>query len=248
MISDISDLIRDMQRTNHMKKLEANDVTILDNHPDNDWKPALSIVDPLELEMWPHIPVTSKLWDLSYARDVSHIRAAIRQADEDFPISNEEYLIAWLFDICIAYYGVCTFTNLIPYNLCFVYIDMLRQMGFRRSPLLNSPDNIDEDARTAYRTLCKKFRPNNLRFPHLLKQMQWVAVLSEGEAERALAAYIRGEYWSGEAVDHFGGTRAVIAAAFKRRPTYPPKPLAELMLNDVDYNLFGKQEDEDSHE
>ena len=57
-----------------------------------------------------------------------------------------------------------------------------------------------------------------VRFPRLLTAMQWVAVLSKGEAENGLMTYFAGGVHAGEAVNHFGGSRAVIEAAYRRRP------------------------------
>jgi hypothetical protein len=55
------------------------------------------------------------------------------------------------------------------------------------------------------------------RYPRLLRAMKWVAVLSDGEAESCLRDYKAGLAYSGEAVNHFGGTRAVIERAIACR-------------------------------
>jgi hypothetical protein len=55
------------------------------------------------------------------------------------------------------------------------------------------------------------------RYPHLLRAMKWVAVLSDGEAESCLRDYKAGLAYSGEAVNHFGGTKAVIERAIACR-------------------------------
>jgi hypothetical protein len=51
------------------------------------------------------------------------------------------------------------------------------------------------------------------RYPKLLRAMQWTASLSSGEAEACLRDYWAGLAFSGEAVNHYGGTRAVIERA-----------------------------------
>jgi len=47
--------------------------------------------------------------------------------------------------------------------------------------------------------------------------MQTAACLSRGEAISCLRFYMRGDKWAGEAVNHFGGTRAVITRAIQIR-------------------------------
>lgn len=51
------------------------------------------------------------------------------------------------------------------------------------------------------------------RYARLLWAMQWVACLSHGEARACLRDYRDGFPFSGEAVNHFGGTVAVLRAA-----------------------------------
>lgn len=53
----------------------------------------------------------------------------------------------------------------------------------------------------------------SVRYPRLIHALQFVACLSEGEAISCIRDYQRGDSYSGEAVNHFGGTRAVISRA-----------------------------------
>jgi len=53
--------------------------------------------------------------------------------------------------------------------------------------------------------------------PRLRKLVQWVAILSTGEADACIRDYRAGYDYSGEAVNHFGGTRAVITRAVAMR-------------------------------
>lgn len=55
------------------------------------------------------------------------------------------------------------------------------------------------------------------RYPRLLHAMQWVAILSDGEAIACIRDYLSGLPYSGEAVNHFGGTKAVIDRASRQR-------------------------------
>jgi hypothetical protein len=55
------------------------------------------------------------------------------------------------------------------------------------------------------------------RYPRLLRAMRWVAVLSDGEALACLRDYKAGFDYSGEAVNHFGGTKTVIERAIACR-------------------------------
>lgn len=55
------------------------------------------------------------------------------------------------------------------------------------------------------------------RYPRLLRAMQWVAILSEGEAIGAIRDYQAGFTYSSEAVNHFGGPRRVIERAYTVR-------------------------------
>jgi hypothetical protein len=60
-------------------------------------------------------------------------------------------------------------------------------------------------------------RTTRTRTPKLLRAMRWVAILSHGEAEAALRDFRAGLSYSGEAVNHYGGTRAVIERAIAQR-------------------------------
>jgi hypothetical protein len=55
--------------------------------------------------------------------------------------------------------------------------------------------------------------------PRLQKLVSWVAILSSGEADACIRDYRAGYPYSGEAVNHFGGTHAVIERAVKMRTT-----------------------------
>lgn len=55
------------------------------------------------------------------------------------------------------------------------------------------------------------------RYPLVIRAMKFVALLTNGEATACIEAIKRGDEWSSEAVDHFGGTRAVLEAAWRRR-------------------------------
>lgn len=63
--------------------------------------------------------------------------------------------------------------------------------------------------------------PNSIdigaRFPRLVRHCIAAALLTRGEAIGCIAAYRRGDDGASEAVDHFGGTRAVVSRAFKGR-------------------------------
>jgi hypothetical protein len=48
-----------------------------------------------------------------------------------------------------------------------------------------------------------------------LEAIQFLACLSEGEAKACWRDYVTGLEWSSEAVNHFGGTKAVMDAAFR---------------------------------
>jgi hypothetical protein len=56
-----------------------------------------------------------------------------------------------------------------------------------------------------------------MKHERLIRHMMWVACLSRGEAEACLRDAKAGREWSGEAVNHFGGTGAVIRAAVRTR-------------------------------
>lgn len=55
------------------------------------------------------------------------------------------------------------------------------------------------------------------RYPRLVKCMQWVAILSSYEAGCCIRDFKDGYDFSGEAVNHFGGPRAVITRAIASR-------------------------------
>lgn len=63
---------------------------------------------------------------------------------------------------------------------------------------------------TQYTALATKYR-------HIIKAMQYVAILAQSEAVFAIRDYKTGEDYSGEAVNHFGGIRATIRQAYKMR-------------------------------
>lgn len=58
------------------------------------------------------------------------------------------------------------------------------------------------------------------RYRRFIRLMQWAACLSEGEAACCIRDYRNGLEYSGEAVNHFGGTRAVILGAARLRASY----------------------------
>jgi hypothetical protein len=51
------------------------------------------------------------------------------------------------------------------------------------------------------------------KYPRLIRAMQFVACLSQGEALACLRDYKAGYDYSSEAVNHFGGCRAVLERA-----------------------------------
>ncbi len=66
------------------------------------------------------------------------------------------------------------------------------------------------------------------RYPRLIRNMRFVAILSVTEAGACLRDFRNGSEYSGEAVNHFGGTRAVIERAIKiRHRLYLIKRLAQ---------------------
>jgi hypothetical protein len=50
------------------------------------------------------------------------------------------------------------------------------------------------------------------RYPRLARLVAWTGILSSGEAGCAIRDFRDGYNFSGEAVNHFGGTRAIISA------------------------------------
>lgn len=57
------------------------------------------------------------------------------------------------------------------------------------------------------------------RYPRLIRAMRWAACLTPGEAVCAIYLYQMGDDYSSEAVNHYGGNRAVIRDAFHGRAT-----------------------------
>lgn len=62
--------------------------------------------------------------------------------------------------------------------------------------------------------------PHTARNPRLARMIRAAAILSATEAEACLRDHRRGDGYSGEAVNHFGGTHAVIGHAVARRRIY----------------------------
>ena len=62
--------------------------------------------------------------------------------------------------------------------------------------------------------------PYRFRYPRLFRMAQFVAILSQGETEALFRDYHDGLPFSGEAVNHFGGTHAVIRSAVQKRTNY----------------------------
>lgn len=63
-----------------------------------------------------------------------------------------------------------------------------------------------------------------VKYPRLIRAMQWVAILSDGEAVGAIMDHTMGLSGPGfgcEAVHHFGGPEAVIRAAIQARHRMP---------------------------
>lgn len=56
---------------------------------------------------------------------------------------------------------------------------------------------------------------------HLVQLMMFAACLSESEARNCLRDYRAGHKFSGEAVNHYGGTYAVVFRAVELRTNYP---------------------------
>lgn len=56
-----------------------------------------------------------------------------------------------------------------------------------------------------------------VRYPRLIHALQFVACLSDGEAISCIRDYQRGDAYSGEAVNHYGGTKKVISDAARAR-------------------------------
>jgi|HubBroStandDraft_6_1064221.scaffolds.fasta_scaffold629844_1 hypothetical protein len=56
-----------------------------------------------------------------------------------------------------------------------------------------------------------------VHYPRLVRAMQWVAGLNGAEAAACIRDLKAGHRWSGEAVDHYGGTHKVVADAWTYR-------------------------------
>lgn len=66
--------------------------------------------------------------------------------------------------------------------------------------------------------MSEKIHPALLRkCPRLARMCKWVAILSDGEADACIRDYKAGIQYSSEAVNHFGGTRAVVERAIAVR-------------------------------
>ncbi len=70
-------------------------------------------------------------------------------------------------------------------------------------------------ARMAFRRALRQYDIGAIAasYPRLVRAMCWYSILSITEACAAIRDYKRGSNWSGEAVDHAGGTRCVIRDA-----------------------------------
>ena len=55
------------------------------------------------------------------------------------------------------------------------------------------------------------------RYPRLIWCLMWAACLSEGEASACIRDYRAGLAYSGEAVNHYGGTKAALRRASRAR-------------------------------
>lgn len=62
--------------------------------------------------------------------------------------------------------------------------------------------------------------PIEARYPRIIRLMQFAACLSRGEASACIRDFKAGRAYSGEAVNHYGGTRAVIDAVLRLRTNY----------------------------
>lgn len=51
------------------------------------------------------------------------------------------------------------------------------------------------------------------RFPRLIRALRWTGCLTTQEAVGAIRAHMRGDRWSGEAVNHYGGVPVLLARA-----------------------------------
>lgn len=62
--------------------------------------------------------------------------------------------------------------------------------------------------------------PSTIRNARLIRLMQWSALLSTYEAIACLRDYRLGIEYSSEAVNHYGGTTAVVKRALQLRTNY----------------------------
>jgi len=72
------------------------------------------------------------------------------------------------------------------------------------------------------------------RYPRLIRASKWVAILCETEALACIRDHKLGSSYSSEAVNHYGGTRAVLSAAWKSR-----KPAREAYAEASRYKAVG---------
>ena len=56
-----------------------------------------------------------------------------------------------------------------------------------------------------------------MRFPRLVRSMRFAACLNSTEAASAIVMHRAGHAWAGEAVNHYGGVRAVLRGAIRCR-------------------------------
>lgn len=68
------------------------------------------------------------------------------------------------------------------------------------------------------------------RYPRLVRAACWAACLSTHEAASCIQMWRAGHAWAGEAVNHYGGCRAVLLGAircrFAARRAYPRRAAA----------------------
>ena len=63
------------------------------------------------------------------------------------------------------------------------------------------------------------------RYMRLERLMMFAACLSRGESHACIRDFKAGRAYSGEAVNHYGGTRAVMDAALRLRTNYAVRAL-----------------------
>ena len=76
------------------------------------------------------------------------------------------------------------------------------------------------------------------RYPLLIESMKWAAILSTTEAADCIRA-LQEHRGSGEAVDHFGGPRAVLAGALRCRRYAYQVHRSRKHPRAVNHRLFG---------